>query len=122
MFGDEIADDLEAVVKDRNQNHVTARGPDSPTSRQRKEAAFKKRLQEQEIDPNEKLPQTPGVKSIEEEAGLRNPRLAKGKVDAILDRRRKAIWNNRQRAGAQVRRPILDRDGKETGGTTSSLE
>jgi len=108
---EEAVDDLVQEMKD-NEIKRYGRGPGVPPSRDRRRRdVIAKSQGRSRIQWN-----VPNVDEIQP----KNPRNSKTHDSAIEGRRRERIWRARERCGLGCRRPIIDKDGNDTGATTSS--
>ena len=110
---DEAVDDLVQEMQD-NEIKRYGRGPGVPPSKDRRRRDILAKSQgRSRIQWN--------VPNVDEKVQPKNPRLSKTRDSAIDGRRRERIWRARERCGLACRRPIMDKDGRDTGATTSSL-
>ena len=107
---EEAVDDLVSEMQD-NAIKKYGRGPGVPSSRERRR---------RDIVANSQGRSKIHWSVPDIAPPTKNPRQSR-RDDGIDGRRRERIWKARERLGVPCRRPIIDAEGKDTGGTTSSL-
>ena len=111
---DEDEEEINEMVQELQDNALSklGRGPGVPTSRERRNRDIVNQSQGQgKINWS-----VPNVDYSEP----KNPRNS-NRPGAVSSRRRMKKWKARERFGIKQRRPVIDRHGKDTGATTSSL-
>jgi len=118
VIEDEVEEEVEEEVLPKPKKQY-ARGPGAPRAH---EHAKRRELRErQSKQKNDLGPQLHAVEPVGPVTG--NPRFARDGDEAPQGARREQIWKKRQEEGRGVqRRPVLSKDGIDTGATTSSLE
>jgi len=101
------------------QERITARGPDAPTAREVRRRKAKGEYRG--IDSLEMRPQMPGPDVGRSNIKTKNPRMA-SQAEAIKERRRQRIWEDRAARGRIDRAKLYTRDGEDIGSTTSRVD
>lgn len=114
---DEISKNIALASRaDTAMRNARARGPSDPTSDQRVKATARKRMEEVNAR-KQKEDLESAVANVSEKD---NPRLTNTPL-GLLERRRQAIWAQREALGIKQRRPIYDKEGHDTGGKTGAV-
>jgi hypothetical protein len=122
---------IASVEADCRAKAEKARASHEPTAKERKLAEAKRAMEEaaRELEDQAPVDMSTDDDEMLNERGkpIRNPRTNpdrnhKGEMAAARsDRRRRMIWEARERWGMPQRRKIYDKDGTDTGATTGAI-